>query len=422
MINKKLHSRIPEYITTVFLSVVVMFFICLAVEMDLLYKVEERVYKEAFSMASLAKFSSIDALQKKLLTEPNNYMIYIKLAHIHEDYSDFKKANQYYEKALKLSNKSNFSLYNYAIFLAKQKFYTLSATFAEDLILHNKKAIEYKAKIYETMADKMEADGEYLAATKAYQVAHKYAKSLHGKEFYEQISKKYSTSCIELADINVQDKKIEEAIMNLKNSLKIYETDVAKYKLALIYKDTNTKEAYKLLADVFKKNPFMVNPYILNEVLEDLIAQAKSQGNISLADFYIMKKNRFEKQLKEEYIYKGDLTIENAHIVVHKPNIFSKKHYFLKFDLKNNTKTIIENLYFEFEVYINDKKYDAKKHIITSSNKLGYYEEMKDIEISLPLALERKLTSKKQHAIIKYYARKKKIAPWILLKIEGVNI
>ena len=107
---------------------------------------------------------------------------------------------------------------------------------------------------------------------------------------------------------------------------------------------------------------------------------------------------------------------------MHKPNIFSKKHYFLKFDLKNNTKTIIENLYFEFEVYINDKKYDAKKHIITSSNKLGYYEEMKDIEISLPLALERKLTSKKQHAIIKYYARKKKIAPWILLKIEGVNI
>ena len=91
-------------------------------------------------------------------------------------------------------------------------------------------------------------------------------------------------------------------------------------------------------------------------------------------------------------------------------------------EAKNNTKTIIENLYFEFEVYINDKKYDAKKHIITSSNKLGYYEEMKDIEISLPLALERKLTSKKQHAIIKYYARKKKIAPWILLKIEGVNI
>ncbi len=422
MINKKTHSRIPEYITTVFLSVVVMFFVCLAVEMDLLYKVEERIYKEAFSMASLEKFSSIDALQKKLLVEPNNYMIYIKLAHIHEDYSDFKKANHYYEKALKLSNKSNFSLYSYALFLAKQKLYTLSATYAEDMIMHGKKAIEFKAKIYETMADNMASDGQYLAATKAYQVAHKYAKSLHKKDFFEQMSKKYANTCIELADLNVADKKIEEAIMNLKHSLHINESDVAKYKLALIYKDYNPKEAYELLSEVFKKNPFMVNPYILNEVLEKLIAQAKKERNISLADFYIMKQNRFQKQLKEEYIYKGDLSIENAQIVAHKANIFSKKNYFLKFDLKNNTKMVIDSLYFEFEVYVDNKKYDAKKHIINHSNKLGYYEEMKGVEISLPLALERKINSKKYHAIIKYYARKKKNAPWILLKIEGVNI
>ena len=76
--------------------------------------------------------------------------------------------------AVKKSGRTYYTIYNYALFCAKRGLYAISSALAEEIINSNKKGIEYKARIYEAIADKMYSDGEYRGAVNAYQVSCKY--------------------------------------------------------------------------------------------------------------------------------------------------------------------------------------------------------------------------------------------------------
>ena len=422
MINNSKHDNISEYIVTVIVTCIVVVSLCLCVELELLFRTEQRVNQEELNMENLVEFCTIEQLEKYLKNNPENYFAKIKLAGIYEILKEYKHADKLYQEALKTSMRSNFSLYSYAMFCARRGYYGLSATLAEQLLDLDSKANEYKARIYEQMALNFEYNKNYAAVVNAYQIAYKYAKNTNDGSFKRKIRDKFAQSYINLADENIENGRIEEAISNLNNSLKIKETNEARYKLGLVYVNIDKFIAEKNISKVFKEDVFMVNPYIYNSLLTDLSDASKTNRGLHSADFYLLKLNSFKKKLLESYIYKDDISIENAFIVEKKAFLSKNKSYYLIFDVENNTKQKIPELYMEVEMFVENKQYKVYKKMFSISRPLDFFDKVEHNKIELPKNFKLNNLKNKNEVIVKYFAKKKEKAPWTLIKIESLNI
>ena len=235
-----MNNKIVKF-TSFFITILVTFFVVLifsfVIELTLLFKCENDVTRRELKINNLVHFATIEQLEHYLKSNPDDYVAIIKIAKILEDLGRKAEANKTYLYAIKVSSRANYALYHYAIFCAKNHMYLTSSAFAEDMIGHSKRTINYKGKIYEIMADGMFEDKEYLAATKAYQIAYKYLKNVEKNKHLSELKQKYAQSYIKLADQQISDNMIDEAIVSLQNSIDIKETPFANYKLGLIYLD-----------------------------------------------------------------------------------------------------------------------------------------------------------------------------------------
>ena len=418
--NKK-HTDIKDYILTFLIATFVVITFCLCVELNLLFASEDKVNQEELNMANLAKFCTIGELEKRREKEPSGYLVDIKLAQIYESLQKYDKADEYYNSALKKSQRSDYSLYSYAIFCADRSLYGLSATLAEELSSVNKNHNLYKAKIYERLGDNLTINNQILAATKAFQVAYKYANAINDNDYYILIKQKFAYSNINAADYYISKNDPKEAISYLKNSIKIYDTLIARYKLGLIYIEIDKVQADRYISYVFNKNPYIVNPYIYNQLLNDLINISKIENKPGSLNYYSVKLSRFKKQLLQYYIYKGDILINNIQIKNTKKLFDKKNSYNLVYDIRNNTKNVIRSLYIKTEIVINSNTYTLEKKVITYPSEISYYDIAKDITMKLPSDINFINILSENDAIIKFYAKKKEQAPWVLVKIEQLN-
>ena len=413
--------KIVNYILTFLMTTVIVVVLCFGIELELLFRSENKINAEELSMKNLIEFCTIEQLEKRLQKEPNNHLIHIKLAKIYESLGELKQAQQYYESALKVSSRSDYSLYSYSIFCAKNNLFALSATLAEELTGNNKLTIEYKARIYEKLGDAFLNVSQAEAATKAYQVAYKYAKNIESKKDLMAIQKKYSNSYIELADYNVSKDRIKEAISNLNNSNKIFENDLASYKLGLIYLNIDKAEAERYFSKVFKSSPFLVNPYIYNTLLSSLILDNKMLNEKFKADYYNIKLQNLIKKLKNIYIYKGDFIVDSTNIYT-KKKIFDKElNYYITFNLRNNTNQKVDSLFLQLEIYINNKKYVLNKKIVSKTNQLDSFSVLESVKMRLPDNVQFVAVDKSNDVIVKYFLRKQKESPWTLVKIDAID-
>ena len=418
--NKK-HNYIKEYVLTFIIATLVVVTFCLCFELNLLFVSEKKVNQEELNMANLSKFCTISELEKRRIAQPSDYLVDIKLAQIYESLEKFDKANEFYLSALKKSARSDFSLYSYAMFCANHSLYGTAATVAEELSSNNKYHNLYKAKIYKSLGDNLEKENQILAANKAFQVSYKYAKALDDDEYIKLITEKFAKSYIGVADYNIQLKNLQDAILNLNNSIRILDTPLARYKLGLINIDIDKIEADRFISSAFDENPYLVNPYIYNKLLNDLMSEAKSANKQSSLNYYSMKLNRFKKQLLKYYIYKDDIFIENVKIAQSKKLFSKNEKYILSFDLKNNTKFSLNSLFMKLEIAINSKTYTIEKKLLTYGKSLGYYEKLEQIQFELPKDATFITVPFKNDVIVKFYAKKRKNAPWTLIGIEQLN-
>lgn len=414
-------KRIKEYLTTLIVSIVVVVLLALCVELDLLFNCEQKVNTRELNIANLLEFCKIEQLEKRLKREPKNYVVAIKLAKSYEKLEEYSKANDLYSDALKLSSRSPYSIYSYAMFLAKRSIYGLSAELAEELTLQNKKTLEYKAQIYEQIAKSLNKNNEFEGEVKAYQIAQKYAKNLKDKSYLDKINEGWANSFVNLADFYVEKGDIQSAILNLENSLKIKELDIAKYKLGIIYQNSDKIKAEKYLSDTLNSNPFLINPYIYNKLLTDLIEESKSSLNHHNADFYTLRQNKLKKIMQDIYVYRNEITIEKSHITEFKKLISKDRRYSLYFDVKNNTKNTVNRLYIQIEIFLNNKQFLIKKQIASAMNPINYYDVLKQVNVELPADFPVSDIKKQDNVIIKYYVKKRIKAPWTLVKIESFN-
>lgn len=419
MTKAKIFNLIKEYLITIIVTVIFVFSLCLGVELELLFRSENKINKEEFAMENLAEFCSIDELEKKLLKNPTNYTAHIKLAQLYESLGEYKKAKEYYNNALNHSGRSNMSLYYFAMFCAKRNLYALASALCEEISGNSKKIIGYRARIYEAIGESLIRQKENQGAVKAFQIAYKYAKSIDDKTLLAAIEEKYADAYIQLADDHVKESDSRYAISNLENSIKIKKTPQAQYRLGLIYRDTDKAKAETYIASAFRINPFVVNPYIYNSLLNDLIKESKEMGDSNKANYYSMKAENLKHSLKEAYVYKNEILIDNTHIQLQKKRFSVNKDAYLVFDIKNNTKQKLECLYIKAEFFYDSKKYSLKKKAISKTNTLGVYDVFEQEKILLPEEITFENPALNTDIIVKYYVKKQSKAPWVLVKIDA---
>ena len=414
MNNSKRASLVQEYFCTFIVSVIAIFSLCMCFELQLYFNTEDFINQRELKMKNLLNFYNISQLEALYKKDPNNHMVAINLARAYETIENYSSADDLYKKAIISSGNSDYSIYAYAVFCAKRKWYGVATDLAEEFYSNNNKKIyAYKTEIYSELAKSMDENKEY-------EIAYKYAKNIKDKDMYESVKDVYSKEFIKLADYHISKGQPDKAVLDLKNSLGIKSQDVAKYKLGLIYQDSDKVLAEKYFNEVFKSNPYIINPYIYNKLLEDLILETKQGKNSHSTDFYTARLNNLKTKMREIYLFKGDITINNSKIVKYKKMLSKNARYELHFDIKNNTKLNINKLYVLSEIYKGKKKYSIEKKIGNSSG-ASDFDIMQDVASELPedFRFDDIMKNKSQtDIIIKYYAKKQARAPWTLIKIE----
>ena len=416
-----MNNKITKYFTTVFIGILIVVFFSFIAELELLFRTEKEITNRQLNTANLSKFCTIEELEKKLAQNPDDYFLTIRLAQMYEAINKLDKANDFYKSALALSGRSNFALYSYAIFCAKNDMYVFAATLAEELEGATNRINLFKAKIYEEIADNLSKSKNYVASVKSYQIVYKYAKSIGDLKYLSRIKEKFSQEYIKLADYHMAQEDISQAIVDLNNSLKIKESPLANYKLGLIYLNTELALAEKHINKAFFKDPFVVNPYIYNQALTSLLEHAQKEKSGSLTNYYTSRLNRFKKLLKQSYLYKTDVSIDNSTLIA-KKNFLKKDKYYLFFEIKNNTKEPLENLFVKAELYVNSEKYVIEKKVVTPTHSIEPYEIMKCLDLELPQDVKFNNLKQNNDIFVRYYAKRIQDAPWVLLNIDFLNI
>ncbi|MBQ8636060.1 hypothetical protein IJ425_07920 [bacterium] len=389
--------------------------------MELLFRTEKNITFDALNVENLSEFCSIEEMEKKLEIDPDDYILNIRLAQAYESLGELDRANEFYKNALKLSNRSNLALYSYALFCAKNDLYVFAATLAEELDGNSKKINLFKAKIYEHIGDSLSRQKNYPASVKSYQIAQKYAKSIGDRKFLNTINQKYSEEYIKLADYNVEKSEVLEATSNLENSLKIKKSAIANYKLGLIYMNNDLTLAEKYMNKAFSMDLYVINPYIYNSILTKLIDEAKLLGNDGLINYYSSKLKRFKIALNKGYLYKNQVLIDNS-ALISKKTFLNDLKYFLYFEVKNNTEIQLDNLYLKAELFVNGQRYVMEKKIISQVNSLEPYSDFAGFNFALPNNIQFNNLKQNNDIFVRFYAKKIKSAPWVLTKIDFLNI
>ena len=119
MNNKKINTLLRDFSITIIISIILAISCALIFELELLFRCEKKVNFEELKLKNLSKFYTISQLEKLAKQNPQNSVIYIKIANIYTSLKEYTNAQKFYEKALVVSKRSNFSLYSYALFCAK---------------------------------------------------------------------------------------------------------------------------------------------------------------------------------------------------------------------------------------------------------------------------------------------------------------
>lgn len=343
--------------------------------------------------------------------EPNDYVINLKLAFLHEMLKEYDKAEINYEKALAKSNNAPFALYKAAMFYAKQKKYesaiSLSVQFPD---IKDKKVYEMKARFYDELADSFLSDKDYANAIKTYKIAYKFARNSEDAIKYKT-AQKLAEAYNRYADKFIEENDPIHASIMLNNATEYYPDAYAKYKLGIIYQNVDKVKAQKYIEEAYDSNPKIVNLELYNKLLNDIIKDCEKSGEYSKASFYRLKLENFKRKLASSNIFQDDMEISNVNIQKVTNNIFIKKKHHLTFELKNNSNYPIDNLFMKIIIKPRgEKDVIFEEKIVTRNNPIP---AKKITKVTIPLELTKINLGK--HCDIRFLAKKNTYNEWTLI-------
>ena len=242
---------------------------------------------------------------------PDDFTINLKLAILYEKKEAMNLADLQYKKALMKSPRSEYSLYRYALFCIKTERYTEAINLIENITdSPSKGVIGKKLAIYEKIAGELLEVGDYVDSSKIYALAYRYAKILNGEK-KEEILKKLEKSYLLSADDHIARNNYEQAKLDLEALLKLKDSPLAEYKLALIYKPFDAEKSAEYMMSAFKKDPSIVNLEIYYNILDELIEKSLAEEDEVSAKLYKHKQARLKKFIENNLLYSTDLLVYN---------------------------------------------------------------------------------------------------------------
>lgn len=346
-----LKSDKVEYLKTFFITLLCIIVVISVVVFDAGYGTRSKVSEIMKSKLDFdEKEMELEELYELEKANPYDYTINLKIAALHEQLNEPDKARENYEKAIEKSPRTPLVAYRVALFYITQKQYKEAVALIEAVPeLTNNKILGMKMRFYTALSNALEEDGSVLPALDTAKLASKYAKGI-SKEEYLSAQKNLAGKYILAADYYVEKKEPEEAILALKTTLKLDPaSNLAKYKLALIYKDAKPEQAARLINEVLgTEDTTLVNLELYYELLSSLREKAIKASNPHLADFYLQKERSLKKFATRNYIFKDEFSAQDAKLVIRNSMFFETKY--LAFQIVNNSKSLANRLFVKAQV------------------------------------------------------------------------
>ncbi|GBF23325.1 hypothetical protein tpqmel_0729 [Candidatus Gastranaerophilus sp. (ex Termes propinquus)] len=411
-------SSRSEYIKTAVVTFLCIVVVLTIVIVDVGHTTHERVNKILKTKIELvAQASELENLYLEQERHPKDFMINLKIAMLHELFEEPEEAGINYEKALLKAPSNPFVMYRFALFNVEQRQYEPALKLIESLPDRGA-MINMKEHFYTSLSNAFAQDKNYPEALDAAKIAYKYSRALSRKEQTEarkNLAEKYILS----ADYFVDRGDGEKAIVELKNSLKIESTNLAKYKLALIYKKNNPEEARKLMEEVFNSEDMrLVNLELYYNLLVRLYDEAVLNSDKNAVNFYSHKKNKLQKIIDNSYVFKDDLVIANLTIEKRKSGFLEYSD--LVFDIENRSNSDINRLWARAVIRkiqnVGEDERVFEKKIASTRSPLFAAESAEKVTFTPYEGLFRKKKQEEERPVkISIYVRKSNKSDWFLL-------
>lgn len=406
-------KEITEYIKTIFWTIFVAAIVVGIMVLDLRLNVGNKKEQE-FHIKELTNIRlSLDELFYLERQNPQDFMINLKIAFLFEVLKDNQNAQIHYEKALAKSKDNPFALYKAAMFYASQREYQDAIAYISLIPeQNNKKYHELKARFYSRLGDYFLEDEDYPNSIKVFKIALKYAQNSDTK-LEAKVKSAYANAYNEYAEKFINENDPHHAILMLENALEIFPDPHAMYKLGLIYQNVNDEKALKYMENAFSIKPEIVNVEIYNKLLNKLIDRCKEEGEYSKSRFYALKLDNFKRKIINNNIYKGDLEVKNFQVISKRKFFIGEKQYSIVFDIKNNTKYPINNLFILLVINPKGGKIvETNTKIIDKNNPLEANKTLHNVNIPIKTSSYNLFSD---HAEIQILAKKNIQSQWTMI-------
>lgn len=341
--------NIYSYITTIFWA---MFAACLFSGAIIYYaqydvinnassRYNERMLNEYIKNTVISQNEDLEA------EHPNDYRIDIHLGYLHKVIREYNKAEMYYKKAVQKAPLGVYKpLYELGSFYVETDRLKDAREALESLPdKSGKTLIKYQSYLCRKLGDAYYKKGLYYYALENYEEAMYYWNKQRkpGTNYTKEVNKKIFQSTINIADICVNDNKIDEAILFLKRAEKIYPKNFnVLYKLALTTANNKPEESYKYFKTVFKSNPVKVDYTAYYKLLDNLSAKYEFEGDYVNAKLFAFRAKNLINIVSEEIIYPKDIDFKVTGTTLYKLN--KKYKILIKYNLQNISNMPIKKL------------------------------------------------------------------------------
>jgi len=338
-----------EYLKTIALSILAM----IIAMVIFLVIVQHNVYNDAAQKD--AEDDTIEYYLIGILIEknkylerqyPKNYKINLKLGILYEINKDYTDSEAEYKIAISKAPYDQYKpVYKLAILYIKQNKLDKAQKLIDDIDdKPDKNLIADKAEIYFGIGEKYYNIGDYLTAIDKYQKSLFYYERIHSYKT-EDVKHSLASAYVYLAEGDVKELKIEEAISSLLTANSLVDAPIIKYKLALLLIKDDPDAAYKYFEEVLKKEPGIVNFDVYYNFLMSLSKAADDAGNIAESELYSYKAKKFKEFFQKNILSVGDIRIEMAEGKMTTGRWSKKRNLNLKFQLKNTAANNLNSLF-----------------------------------------------------------------------------
>lgn len=310
MNKKNFENHIKTFLFTI-LSIFIAVFILLGVIRYQVYLENVQAQKESNVVDKSLVGILIDKNQYLLQKDPSNYKINLKLADLYEEEKDYANSEFQYKEALGKIPYGEFETQcRMALFYIRRD----RLEDAENIISSvdekpDKELVRCKGEVYNALGDKYYAKGEYDDAGQEYKKSLFYYSKINSDQI-KTVKDNIASAYVYLADEEVRNMQIQDAIDDLQTALSIVDAPIIKYKLALLLMQDSPDLSCKYFEEVFQKEPSIINYDTYYKFLSELAAEADANGSLAKAELYRYRIKKLKDYYASNLLSVEDISVE----------------------------------------------------------------------------------------------------------------